>query len=707
MLTLTLKQALWPTGLARLRALGLAAACSVAGVALVWGVWSAVQDTANQRLGVESERAAAAWAGQLATTVPDIHLALAGDPPSPTAQDRLHALRAAQGLLRLRLYDLHGSLQWVSDSAAKPGPSAPQLQDNDAASAALARQAALGLRVPALLRRNNPPPGPTATAQNFVPLRQGSTTVGVMEVVSDQSDMAAAAAHAGRMAGLATALAIALAVALAACAVAALVRHRTGHARSALDRAAFLTEHDVLTGALNHRDFSRRVEQACRHAATGAGRHTGLAVICIDLDGFCDINIRHGHQVGDELLRRTGERLQSVLRGADLLARLAGDRFAVLQHGTADSTSVSALVQRIVQCLAQPHDLPGAGGLGGVSDAVVVSAGVGAALHGVDGDDADTLLHHAELALLRAKASGRGAWSFYDASLDRRLQERRALANDLRQAIAQGWLRLHFQPLYRAAGGALIGYEALARWTHPTRGAVPPMEFIPVAEETGQIQALGRWVLDAACAEAATWPAPLSVAVNLSAAQFRTGPDSQAIVAEVRAALQRSGLAPQRLELEITESLLMNHTDQVLSTLHALHALGARIAMDDFGTGYSSLAYLWRFPFDKLKIDRAFTQGLGSDPRVAVIVRSIVTMAHSLSIRVNAEGVETAEQRDALCLHGCDELQGYLLGRPVPTDRLVHREAEVAAAAAAAANAMATVTTTAARLTSTTTPACS
>ena len=359
MLTLTLKQALWPTGLARLRALGLAAACSVAGVALVWGVWSAVQDTANQRLGVESERAAAAWAGQLATTVPDIHLALAGDPPSPTAQDRLRALRAAHGLLRLRLYDLHGSLQWVSDSAAKPGPSAPQLQDNDAASAALARQAALGLRVPALLRRNNPPPGPTATAQNFVPLRQGSTTVGVMEVVSDQSDMAAAAAHAGRMAGLATALAIALAVALAACAVAALVRHRTGHARSALDRAAFLTEHDVLTGALNHRDFSRRVEQACRHAATGAGRHTGLAVICIDLDGFCDINIRHGHQVGDELLRRTGERLQSVLRGADLLARLAGDRFAVLQHGTADSTSVSALVQRIVQCLAQPHDLPG------------------------------------------------------------------------------------------------------------------------------------------------------------------------------------------------------------------------------------------------------------------------------------------------------------------------------------------------------------
>ena len=687
-----------PLWLTRLKTIGLATVCSAAGLALVLSVWSAVENTAHQQLVAESERAATALARQLVTTVPDIDLVFLGDPPSPIAQDGLLAMRAAHGLLRFRLYDLHGSLQLVSNSVA----TAPEPQDNDDASRALARQAAQGLTVPTVLHRHRLHAAASATTRSFVPVRQGATLIGAMEVLADQSEAAATAAQAGRTAGLATALALLL----GACAVAALARQREAPAQSALDRAAFLTEHDVLTGALNHRDFSRRVDDACQAAAATANtsQHSGLAVICIDLDGFSDINIRHGHQVGDELLRRTCERLQGVLRGADLLARLAGDRFAVLQHGAPDSASVTALVQRIVQCLAEPHDLPG---VAGVSEAVVVSAGVGAALHGVDGEDADTLLHHAELALLRAKASGRGAWSFYDASLDRRLQERRALANDLRQAIAKGWLRLHFQPVYGAAAGALIGYEALARWTHPTRGAVPPMEFIPVAEETGQIQALGRWVLEAACQEAATWPAPLSVAVNLSAAQFRNGPDSQTIVAEVRGALQRSGLAPQRLELEITESLLMNHTDQVLATLHALRAIGARIAMDDFGTGYSSLAYLWRFPFDKLKIDRAFTQGLGSDPRVAVIVRSIVTMAHSLSIRVNAEGVETAEQRDALCLHGCDELQGYLLGRPVPTDRLVHREAEVAAAAAAAANAMATVTTTAARLTSTTTPACS
>ena len=239
--------------------------------------------------------------------------------------------------------------------------------------------------------------------------------------------------------------------------------------------------------------------------------------------------------------------------------------------------------------------------------------------------------------------------------------------------------RLHFQPVFAAQGDDLVGYEALARWPHPGRGWLPPAEFIPVAEETGQIEALGRWVLHSACHEAATWPEPLSVAVNLSPAQFRR---EGAIVDTVRAALAASGLAPPRLELEITESLLMSHTDQVLAALHELHALGVRIAMDDFGTGYSSLAYLWRFPFGKLKIDRAFTQGLGDDGKVDAIVHSIVSLAHSLNIRVNAEGVETEGQRLALCRHGCDELQGFLLGRPLPPDRLPHLPRQPGAAEA-------------------------
>jgi diguanylate cyclase (GGDEF)-like protein len=512
------------------------------------------------------------------------------------------------------------------------------------------------------------PTGPqTTTRRAYVPVLHDTALIGVMEVDLDQSELAQAVAESFRRASLVAGAAMALVALLAA----ALMRHRTRLERRARDRADFLSGHDVLTGTLNYSHFNNVLVQACQQTAQQLDG--GPAVICIDLDSFALVNENHGHRVGDQLLRLTAERLRGLLRDSDRLARLAGDRFAILQSGAKDSTAVTALVQRVLHRLAMPHDLPGRHG---TDHAVRLSASVGVALHGTDGQDADTLLHNAELALLRAKRNGRSCWSFYDPTLDRRLQERRTLAHELRLALAQDGLRLHFQPLYNARSGELTGYEALARWFHPTLGSVPPSDFIPVAEDTGQIEALGRWVLRAACDEAARWPEPLSVAVNLSAAQFRRG---NAIVSEVADALKHSGLAPRRLELEITESLLMSHTEQVLATLHALHKLGARIAMDDFGTGYSSLAYLWRFPFNKLKIDRAFTQGLGSDARVDVIVRSIITLAHSLSIRVNAEGVETEAQQEALKLHGCDELQGYLLGRPGPAERLPHVEAETAA----------------------------
>ncbi|MBX3638817.1 MAG: GGDEF domain-containing protein, partial [Rubrivivax sp.] len=517
-----------------------------------------------------------------------------------------------------------------------------------------------------------------------VPVLHGGRPAGVVEVYIDQSELAKATASSFQRAALAAGSALAL---FFACAAALWQRH-SGHVRHAEERVRFLAQHDVLTGALNAATLREGLAQACTavprdwaRLAAGAADATaapaGLAVLCIDLDRFSEVNDAHGRAAGDELLRQVTTRLRGVLRGADLLGRLAGDRFAVLQREVADSAAVKALAQRIVDSLAQPHRLPGLAG------EITATASVGAALHGVDGDDADALLHAAELALQRAKSGGSARWSFYDAALDRALQERRALAHDLRNAIARDTLKLHFQPVFDAGDGQrLIGYEALARWPHPVRGFVPPSEFIPVAEETGQIQALGRWVLASACREAASWPQPLAVAVNLSPAQFR---QPGAIVAEVRAALAASGLAPERLELEITESLLMSHTEQVLATLRELQALGVRIAMDDFGTGYSSLAYLWRFPFDKLKIDRAFTQGLGADGKVDVIVRSIVTLAHSLAIRVNAEGVETAEQHEALRRHGCDELQGFLLGRPQPVERLMHRDAAPPRAAAGGA----------------------
>jgi diguanylate cyclase (GGDEF)-like protein len=650
------RPAAWTAGL-------LGALIAVAGVTL------AIDRQADHHLAADAERAALAWARHMAVHVPDIDLVFAGDLPSTQAQDRLTSLRGTAGLFRFKLYDTAGRLLVVSESVA----TAPRPEDiaeaDQAGAAAVASQGAVRIK----LHRGGTAGQPDVYSEAHVPVRHGKQIIGVVEVYLDQTDVAATTAASFRRAALTASTALALAFVAGAL----LWRAQARRERDTEKRVQFLSRHDVLTGALNAASFREALAGSCVDRTPGA---PGLAVLCIDLDRFSDVNDAHGRTAGDHLLRQVAERLRGVLRGADLLARLAGDRFAVLQCEVTDSAAVKALAQRIVSSLEQPHALASGSGR------LVATASVGAAIHGVDGDNADELLHNAELALQRAKACGHGAWSFYDAALDRALQERRTLAQDLRDALARQALELHFQPVFGARGGQLIGYEALARWPHAERGMVPPSDFIPLAEETGQIEALGHWVLHSACREAARWPAALSVAVNLSPAQFRR---EGAIVEEVRAALATSGLAPRRLELEITESLLMSHTDQVLQSLRALHELGVRIAMDDFGTGYSSLAYLWRFPFDKLKIDRAFTLGLGGDGKVDAIVHSIVTLAHSLAIRVNAEGVETEAQRQALTRHGCDELQGFLLGRPQPRERLQHVRPAAASAAQVAAKDMA------------------
>jgi EAL domain-containing protein (putative c-di-GMP-specific phosphodiesterase class I) len=337
---------------------------------------------------------------------------------------------------------------------------------------------------------------------------------------------------------------------------------------------------------------------------------------------------------------------------------------------------VQKLGQRIVDALAQPYSLG--------SQQVVCGSSVGAARFGVDALTVEELLNKADVAMYSAKAGGRSRFSPYDHELSRQVEERRELARELRDALANGSLDMHYQAVHAADAKTLLGYEALMRWNHPSRGMVPPSTFIPLAEKTGQIEALGQWALERACADAARWPAPLTVSVNLSVAQFR---GEQDLVDVVTRALDESGLEASRLVLEITESLLMSDTEAVVDTLLCLSSLGAGIAMDDFGTGYSSLAYLWKFPFDKVKIDRAFTQGLGEDEKVALIVSSIISLSHSLGIRVNAEGVETPKQAQMLRNMGCDELQGFLLGRPLPVSRLVHAPAAESGRAAPTAAA--------------------
>ena len=622
------------------------AAAALAGMAL------AIQRMAEREVQANAEHMAQAWGHHVATSIPDLDLLLLGEMPSAPAQGQLLSLRSAAGVFRFKIFDAQGRLLVVSDSLGTP----PRPEDHRESHSALARQAARLGQPQVSLHRGDGRQRPAVYSEAYVPLRLGGATAGVVEFYLDQSISAVATAtsfrNAAGLAGLTIALCVALGLRLQ-------MRHAR-EARHARERAAYAADHDLLTGTLNRARFRERALQVFETPPV-----QGLAMLWVTLDGLGALNERHGPAAGDEALREATRRLQGVLQGADLLGRVGGDTFAVLQRHAPDVAAVRALAQRIVQSQAAP--LPGIG-----DGRPMLSACVGAARLEAQGDGAELLMHKAKLALQRAQAAGLGNLRLFDPQLDRALQAQDGLAQELREAIDHGALRLHYQPLLGRDGHTLHGYEALARWPHAVRGFIPPMEFIALAEETGQIEALGRWVIESACREAARWPDALSVAVNLSSAQFRQG---TALLETVRGALAAAGLPARRLELEITESLLMNHTEQVLATLQALQALGVRIAMDDFGTGFSSLAYLWRFPFDKLKIDRAFTQGLGVDAKVDVIMGSIVSLAHALAIRVNAEGVETEAQRQALCALGCDELQGFLLGRPQPPEQLLHRQA--------------------------------
>ncbi|NGM32442.1 EAL domain-containing protein [Methylobacterium sp. DB0501] len=424
--------------------------------------------------------------------------------------------------------------------------------------------------------------------------------------------------------------------------------------RRAERRIAHMAHHDALTGLPNRVLFHRRLAEA-----TAAGAPVGL--LCLDLDHFKLVNDTLGHPAGDALLRQVAERLRACLPAEGLVARLGGDEFAILcPAGRAEDRELVALADRIITALCRAFALAG--------QDVTVGVSIGIALAPEHGDDPDGLLRKADTALYAAKADGRRTRRVFEPAMDAALQSRRALERDLRAAIAAEALEVHYQPLVAADSLAVTGCEALLRWRHPERGFVSPAEFIPVAEETGMIAALGEWVLARACREAAGWPAGLRVAVNLSPAQFRT-PD---LVGTVARALAESGLDPARLELEITEQVMLEETVSNVAVLHRLRSLGLRIAIDDFGTGYASLSYLQAFPFDKIKIDRSFTAALGREATAVAIVQAVIGLGAGLGITTLAEGVETEDQLAFLRRSGCAEVQGFLFSRPVPAAEL-HR----------------------------------
>ncbi|MDE3010618.1 MAG: EAL domain-containing protein [Pseudomonadota bacterium] len=431
----------------------------------------------------------------------------------------------------------------------------------------------------------------------------------------------------------------------------------------ARDRARameYQARHDALTGLPNRVLLHDRLEQSLAHARRSG---SGLAVLWLDLDHFKLVNDSFGHRVGDALLSAMAARLQTTVRESDTVARLGGDEFVVLLPGVHSASDAAAAANKVLAALLAPFQVG--------EHLLRAGTSLGISLFPGDGETSEELLLHADTAMYRAKSEGRNGYHFYRPELSQAARQRESLSRDLHAALEEGQFELHFQPMLDMASGRLDRAEALIRWRHPVRGLVPPGDFIPLAEESGLIVPIGKWVLDTACAQGRRWqqadpPVDLRISVNVSARQFRHND----LVDTVSAALAASGLDPGRLVLEVTESLLMQQSGSVLDTLKGLKALGVTLALDDFGTGFSSLSYLRRFPLDVLKIDRAFISGLPSTEADVAITRAIVGMAHSLGLAVVAEGVETPQQLAFLRSLKCDAAQGFLMARPAPADEV-------------------------------------
>jgi diguanylate cyclase (GGDEF)-like protein len=481
----------------------------------------------------------------------------------------------------------------------------------------------------------------------LVPMRAGNTVERVYLFDINQS----AAALMTRVLLAAVALTTCILIIMGFTVPAAIAARRIRERLIAEDQIRYLALHDSLTGLPNRLQLRQHLDRAIARSR----RHGQLmAVLCLDLDRFKDVNDTLGHPTGDALLEEVAARLRANVREIDLVGRLGGDEFAVVAEDLDAADGAVRLARRLCTALGELYQVNG--------HEVTTSTSIGIALGPVDGSSGETLMKEADLALYRAKQDGRNTYRFFEPAMDAALQKRRQLENDLRLALRKNELYLDYQPQFDLESGKLTGYEALVRWWHPTEGDIPPSTFIPIAEETGLIAPLGEWVLRNACSYATTWGDDLTLAVNLSPAQFKT----QDIEELVRKVLTETGLEPHRLELEITEATLLKNTESVMETLNSLDRLGVSIAMDDFGTGYSSLSYLTRFPVKKIKIDRSFIETLGTSPQTSAIVASIVGLGQSLHVTITAEGVETEDQAEILKQWGCTQVQGYYYGKPEP-----------------------------------------
>jgi diguanylate cyclase (GGDEF)-like protein len=604
------------------------------------GVGQVLKSTVDYLLYWDATAAAESWAKYVAENVTDIEDIADGQPPSAESMAFLIRTQQIRHVFGFEIINLHGNVQLASDGS-KISSVRGALHSDIAASAAKLGRPVISVK------EGIPPLRPSYYSEAYLPVIVDGRPQAIVAAYVDLTEQRDHFRQAFLLAALALCLLIGGAVAIPTIAW----YRRTKEKQQADRRIRFLAHHDALTGLANRAQLIEKLENALAILPLRGGC---LAVHFIDLDHFKEVNDTLGHDGGDFLLKTVAERLRAVTRADDIVARLGGDEFVVVQTAIKGKDQVEDFARRLTSAVTAPMTLK--------EQEIIATVSVGVALAPADGTDPERLLKSADLALYKSKADGRNCTCFFEPKMDAALRARIELEKTLRDAVQNERFILHYQPLFEVSGQRLIGFEALIRLPAEDGTLIPPMTFIPIAEDLRLIGKIGAWVLREACKAAAGWPEPLTVAINLSPAQFEVG----SISTTVASALREAGLAPWRLELEITETLLLGNSDSVMAELLSLKAMGIAIVMDDFGTGYSSLSYLWRFPFDKIKIDRSFMQGFDAAGRDAeTVVKTIIALGRELDMRVTVEGVETAKQAAFLDGADADQVQGFFFGRPV------------------------------------------
>jgi diguanylate cyclase (GGDEF)-like protein len=608
---------------------------------LIGGILAAVKITTDYLLYQSATSDASSWAGFMAKSIADLEPIAAGELPSAASMSFFQWAQKSDQVFRYEIFNREGYSQLVADH------NKIALLTLSEYSAAAARAGTTGRPV-VEAKEGNVPDLPSFYARAYVPVLVDQVPIAVVAAYVDQTQERDRVHHAFLLAAISLCLLSGLSFGGPAIAL----YRRTKEKQRGDRRIRFLAHHDALTGLANRARLIERLDEAL---ATLPIRGGAFAVHFIDIDSFKEINDSLGHDGGDFVLKTVAERLLAATRPGDVVARLGGDEFVVIQSQLAGKVEAEEFAERLTSALTAPVQFN--------ENTIVSTVSVGVALAPADGNNPERLLKSADLALYKCKADGRNCVRFFRPEMDAALLERIELEKTIRSAVLHDRFVLHYQPVIQISGRRLVGFEALIRLPAEDGTLIPPLVFIPVAEELRLIDKIGAWVLREACRTAKLWPKHLTVAVNLSPAQFAAG----SVSAIVAAALAEVGLEPHRLELEITETLLLGNTEAITTELQNLKAMGVAIVMDDFGTGYSSLSYLWRFPFDKIKIDRSFMQGFETSRRDAeTVVKTIIGLGRELNMRVLVEGVETAKQALFLEKADGDQAQGYYFGRPMP-----------------------------------------